>query len=338
LEDAAVASTEDRDVRWAASALVLTSIVAIIAKICGVIVAPGARGLAGEDAINFLDTASGAFSYILAALLIALVSSASFELARTRGVHVTARIVAVLFSGLILALCTPAVVGRLSTVPLLALAVVTGVVALVSGVFALRAPATRLLGAVLSLLAVCGLLRVVAWETAAVAFERLSKPVLDVSRAFSTFAVVLQALATLLIAAWLGTRSKLRGRILANGAIVLAFLFTWLANRNGDSPSTIEAILRSSLMSAAGVPSPFLVGSIAEFLVPASILLAAAMVAERSQPRAIVTALALALLSNGAFDVPLQALLVTTAAQWAMLAQTEDRSSWIASALVRPRS
>jgi len=54
-----------------------------------------------------------------------------------------------------------------------------------------------------------------------------------------------------------------------------------------------------------------------------------------AQP-AVVATLALALLSHGAFDVPLHALLVTAAAQWAMLAMADDRSMW--TALLRKRS
>ena len=79
-----------------------------------------------------------------------------------------------------------------------------------------------------------------------------------------------------------------------------------------------------------GQPTPYFLGSIAAFLVPASILLAAATLLQRDQPPAVVVALVLALLSHGAFDVPLHALLVTAGAQWAMLAMTDERARWAA--------
>ncbi len=314
---------------WAGSALMLTAVVAIAAKVLGVVVAPGSRGVLGGQAVNAIDLLSGALAYTLIALLVALICGASFELARARGVNPLARGGVVAVSGLIVALASPAVVERLSAFPSLALGVISSLVALVSGVAVVRAPQTRAVGGVLALLAVCGMLRIVAWETSAVSFERASHQLHTVARWFATAAVALQAFAALLAAAWIGTRSKLRGRILANVAIVLAFGITWMAARTNDGPTAFEAVLRTSLPAAAGLPSPYLLGSIGAFLVPASILLAGVALLQRAEAPAVVAALALALLSHGAFDVPLQALLVTTAAQWAMLASTDDRTIWV---------
>ena len=323
-------------VGWAGSALILTAVVAIAAKTVGVVVAPGARGVLSGRWVNAIDLVSGTLAYTLVALLVALVCGASFELARARRVNVTARGGVVAVSGLVVALASPAVVERLHTAPSLALAVISSLVALVSGVVVIRAPQTRAVGGILALLAICGLLRVVVWETSAVSFERASHQLHAVARGFATAAVALQTIAALLAAAWLGTRSKVRGRMLANGAILLAFCVTWLAARASDSPSALEAVLRTSLPAAAGLPSPYLLGSIAAFLVPASILLAGVALLQPSQPAAVVVSLALALLSHGAFDVPLHALLVTAAAQWAMLAMADERSMW--TALLRSRS
>jgi len=317
-------------VGWAGSALILTAVVAIAAKTVGVVVAPGSRGVLSGRWVNAIDLVSGTLAYTLVALLVALVCGASFELARARRVNVTARGGVVAVSGLVVALASPAVVERLHTAPSLALAVISSLVALVSGVVVIRTPQTRAVGGILALLAICGLLRVVVWETSAVSFERASHQLHAVARGFATAAVALQTIAALLAAAWLGTRSKVRGRILANGAILLAFCITWLAARSSDSPSTIEAVLRTSLPAAAGLPSPYFLGSIAAFLVPASILLAGVALLQPAQPPAVVASLALALLSHGAFDVPLHALLVTAAAQWAMLAMADDRSMWTA--------
>jgi hypothetical protein len=191
-----------------------------------------------------------------------------------------------------------------------------------------RRRATRAVGAVLVLLSVCSLLRIGGWETTAVAAEHGNVSLLRVGRGLATAAVALQAAAALVAAAWIGTRSKWRGRILANLAIFIAFVITWVAARNTDAPGPIEAVLRTSLPAAAGMPPPFMLESIAAFLVPASILLGVAVLVQPGQSPAVVAALTLALLSHGAFDVPLHALLVTASAQWAMLAMSDDSSRW----------
>jgi len=186
------------------------------------------------------------------------------------------------------------------------------------------------------MLALSSLLRPIAWETTALASERASLGLYNAGRTFATVAVAVQALATLLAAAWLGTRSRWRGRMLANGAIVVAFGITYLAARDtGDTPSALEAVLRGSLSQAAGVPLPYGLSSIAAFLVPATILLSLVAIVQRAQPPAVLAALALALLSHGSFDVPLHALAVTAAAQWGLLAMIDERSMW--SAMMRER-
>ena len=306
----------------------LTAAIAIAAKIAGVIIAPGARGVFGESTVNLLETTAGTLAYTLIALLVALVCAASFELARARSVNVVARGGVVAVSGLIVALASPAVVERLGTLPSLALAVIASVIALIAGVVVVRPPQTRAIGVILALLAACGFLRVVAWETSAVAADRGSSAAHDVARVLGTVAIVLQALAVLVAAAWVGTRSRWRGRILANAAIAIAVVITWLPGRKSDAPSAVETVLRTSLPAAAGMSRAYLLGSMAAFLVPASLLLAAVVLVEpgRKKPT-MVAAIALALLSNGAFDVPLHALLITASAQWAMLAMSEGQAS-----------
>lgn len=314
---------------WAGSALLLTAALAVAAKIAGVIVAPAARGLFASSTVTLVETASGAFAYTLTALLVALVGGASFELARASKVNVLARGGVVAATGLVIALASPAVIERLSTVPSVLLGVIASMVAIVAGVVVVRTPETRAVGGVLVLLSLCSTSRLVAWETSAMSFERGSASLGEVARGFSTAAIALQAVSALLAAAWIGTRSRWRGRVLANLAILVAFGVTWIAERGSYSPSTLEAVLRVSLPSAAGLPSPYHMGAVAAFLVPASILLAAVALLQPGRP-AVIVALALALLSHGAFDVPLQALLITASAQWAMLAMIVSRPTSIA--------
>ncbi|MEA2753399.1 MAG: hypothetical protein QOI41_7542 [Myxococcales bacterium] len=318
-------------IAWAGSALVLTAIVGAVSKVFGVLVAPGMRGIASQRAMDITEIISATLSYTFAALLVALICGGSFELARARKIGVTARGSVVAISGLVVALASPAVVQRLHTMAALALAVVASIIAIIASTATIRVAQTRAVGAVLGMFALSGVLRPIAWEVTSLAGERASLGLYYTGRGLATFAVVVQALAVLLAAAWLGTRSRFRGRLLANAAIVGAFVITYFAARDGgDTPSALEAVLHGSLSQAAGVPLPYGLTSIAAFLVPATILLALVAVVQRAIPPAVLAALALALLSHGAFDVPLHALAVTAAAQWAMLAMVDDRSMWAA--------
>ena len=217
------------------------------------------------------------------------------------------------------------------------LAVVAGLLALVASVGTIRVAHTRILGGVLGMFALAALLRPLSWQLSALANERASIGLYEMGRIMAAGSVVVQALATLLAAAWLGTRSRVRGRLLANGAIVVAFGITYLAARDGgETPSFLEVVLRSSLSQAVGSVLPYGLTSIAAFLVPATILLAVVATVQRTHPPAVLAALGLALLSQGSFDVPLHALAITAAAQWAMLAMADDRTMW--SALVGQRA
>lgn len=304
--------------------MLLTAAVAVIAKIFGVVVAPGARGMFSGATVNVIETTSATLAYTLTALLVALVCAASFDLARARSTSGVARGGVVALSGLIVALASPAVVERLGTLPSLALAVVASVTALVGGIVVVRTPDTRAVGGILVLLAISSMSRIVAWETSAVSFERGSLSLHETARSLATVAVGLEALGALVSAAWIGTRSKWRGRVLANVAILLAFGLTWLASRGRNAEPGIQAVLSAAVRASDGLPQPYVLESVAAFLLPATLLLASVALVQPGQP-AIVAALATALLSRGRFDVPLQALLVTTSAQWAMLAMIDAR-------------
>src|SRR5262249_53743542 len=149
-------------------------VIAVLAKVFGVIVAPGLRGEASQRTVENVEVASATLAYLLAALLVALVCGGSFELARVKRIGVLARGSVVGLSGLIVPLASPAVVTKLHTLAALLLAVVTSVIALVAGITAARGSHTRAVGAVLALLAACGLLRPIAWELSAFAGEHAS--------------------------------------------------------------------------------------------------------------------------------------------------------------------
>lgn len=303
----------------------VTAVIAVFAKLVGVLVAPGLHGVVSQPIIEAFDTTSASFAYLLAALLVALVCASTFELARVRRIGGSSRGTVIGISGLVVALASPAIVTRLHTVASLALAVTTSASVLIAGIVAVRSAHTRAIGALLSMLAFCALVRVVGWELAAIGAERPNPSLFSAGRVLATLAVVIHGVSVLLAAAWLGTRMpKLQSRILANAAVVLGFVVTWFAFRTTEgTPSSAELVLRTSLTEATGMPLPYAIGSVGAFLVPASIFLAAVALVQRRESPAVIAAVALALLSHGAFDIPMHALLATAAAQWGMLAMVE---------------
>lgn len=318
-------------IAWASGALLLTGALAVVAKIAGVVVLPGMRGVAVQSTVDTADIVSSALGYTLAGMLVALVCGGSFELARATKVGVFARGLIVAMSGLVIALASPAVVQRLHTVGTLSLAGVTSLVAFTSGIVALRNPRTRALGAIFLLFSLSGWLRPVAWTLVGLAGERASLAMYQVGRGCGTGAVVTHMLGTLIAAAWLATRSRFRGRLLANVAVILAFAITYLAARETEAPETEAlAILRTSLIQAASTSLSYGMSTIAAFLLPVSLLLAIVALLQTKQPVALTVGFALALISQGAFDVPMQALAITAAAQWTLLAMVDDRVMWTA--------
>jgi hypothetical protein len=322
--------------RWAGVPLRLVGLVGVVAKILGVLVLPGMRGIASQRTIEWTEAASATFGYAFGALLLALIVFGSFELSRARGLVVMTRGGAVAVSGLVVALASPSVFQRLHTAAALGLGFVASLVAIIATTTTLRKAHTRAVGALLLLLAVAGTLRPVAWELTSVASDHANVAMYHWGRIVMTIAVALQAIAASLAAAWLGTRSAVRGRIFANIAILLACGVTFVAARDTGEPlSMAAAVLRGSLAEATNPPVAYGLASVTVFLVPATTLLALVALVQRAQPPAVLTALALALLSQGMLDVPLHALSLVAAAHWALLAAGDERSAWDARLLAR---
>lgn len=308
---------------WAAGSLVLTAVIAAVAKVLGVVVAPGVRGAASTQVVEGSQLLSAVFGYVVTGLLVGLTGVASFEIARSPRLTPGSRFPVVALSGLAIALASPAVVDRLPKPVAVALALVASLLTLIAALAAARSAHTRAVGIVLGLLSFAALFRIASWEVASAAGETASLSTFHVAQVIATFGVLLHAGATLLAGAWLGSRAGWRARVLANAAIVLAFAATWLAGRKSDSASMLELVLRNALGSAVGVPSPFGVGPVAVFLLPACVLLAAVALIERARGPVLLASLALALLAHGSYDVPLQALSAIVAATWTMLASTD---------------
>ncbi len=313
----------------AAFLLRVTAVTAVVASLFSVLIAPG---LPGNAAGRFVDVAahlSSTFAYLLAGLLITLLCTGAFEIAKAGRIGSFSRVIAVGASGLAVALSAPALHERLHPMAGMLLAISAAFAAIVGAWHALQKAHTRAVGAVLLGFAIAGLLRLAAWELAGVAGDRGNQRMYDVSCGIASAAVVIEGLGQLAAAAWLGTRGRLLGRMASNGAIALAFVVTWGAAygvRPGAAPW--QSILHSALAEVAGQPPPLGLRAVATFLATASIFLALVAVLQRRQVAAIISALALALISRGTLDVPLRAMAIAAAGQWVLLTMLDDRSMW----------
>ena len=292
-------------------------------------IAPGLPGNATGRVVEIAQHLSDTFAYVMAGLLMTLICTGAFEIARAGRIGLVSRVVAVGASGLAVALSAPALHERLHPFAGILLAVAAALAAMAGAWHAMKKPHTRAVGAVLVAFALAGLLRLGAWELAGAAGERGSQKMYDVSCGIASAAVVIEGLGQLAAAAWLGTRDRMLGRVASNAAIALAFLVTWGAAYGVKAgAATWQSILHSALADAAGQPPPVGLGSIATFLAAASIFLALVAIVQRGQVIAIISALSLALISRGTLDVPLRAMAIAAAGQWVLLAMLDDRSMW----------
>jgi len=302
---------------------------AVAAGVAGVIVAPGVRGNASETVVERADLAASALSYFLVAVLVALVIWAGFELVRTRGVALAARVALVGGGSVAVTIACFGLRQRLIPDHAVLLSAVTVVAAITGAYASARAPHTRALAGILLALAFAAIARLGAFELARAAGERASVQLYGWSRGMATAGVLFEGFAQLVCVTWLGTRSKLWGQLGATVALVGAFALTWgVAHGEHSGAALWEAMLHTALGDAAGIPPPYKVDAVAVFVVPASLLLAFVSAAQPRQVVVVVAAVAMALVSRGAFDAPLRALCAVAAAQWATLACHDERAMW----------
>jgi hypothetical protein len=228
-----------------------------------------------------------------------------------------------------IALALPSLRDRPTYQVLGALSVSAAVTSLAAAVATIRAPHTRALGGALILLSVAALARLVAWHMATWAGDSANLRLFAFSRDVATLAVLLAAGGQLVVVMWLGTRGRWIGQLASFLALVAAFLLTTAAAHGAQSGAPPwQALLHTALADAPGVPPPYAFDALATCLVPSSLLLGLVAASLTGQVAAIVSAMSLALVSRGSFDVPLCALCAVAAAQWGALASSDERAMW----------
>ncbi len=313
----------------AAWLLRVTALTAVVSGALGVVLAPGVRGNAGEKVVESAEKAAAAGSYFLLALLVAATLWAAAELVRARSVWAPVRITIIGLAGIVIAFSGLGLRDRLPELLAVAVSAATSAAALAAATAAVRTPHTRALSGLLLAAAFASIARLGAWELARYASERASMSAYGMSRGLATAGVVFEAGGQLVAVTWLGTRTKLAGQVGAVAAIVMAVVVTWGVAKGVHSGAALwQSVLHTALADSAGVPQPYSLQSFAIFLVPSSLLLALVAASQPNEVVAVVAAVALALVSRGAFDAPLRALCGVAAAGWATLASADTREMW----------
>jgi hypothetical protein len=306
------------------------SLAAIVAGATGLIVAPGVRGNAGERVVVWTDRVSALTAYFLVGLLVSLVLWGALELVRSRGVGVLARVALIGSGAAVVFMSAPGLRERLPQ-GLAVLVSAGAAVAAIAGAYAsARAPHTRAVAAILFAFAFAAITRLGAFELAHEAGERASVELYKWSRGLASVGVVFEAMGQFVAVTWLWTRGKLWGQVGTTAALACAVLLMWGVRDGAHSDAYLwQAVVHTALADGPGIPTPlWKLADFAIFLVPSSLLLGLVAAAQPKQVVAVVATVALVLVSRGAFDAPLRALCAVVAAQWAVLACSDERAMW----------
>jgi hypothetical protein len=304
---------------------------AALAGIVGVLVAPGVRGNTGEPTVIVVDWASATLDAFLMGALMALWLDATLELMRTHEIPVAVRIALSGGGAATAALAAMALLEHEHPPAALSLLIASAasVVALAGATSAITAPHTRAVAGVLLAFAFASIARLAAWEMATHAGETANLALFGWSRVFATVGVMLEACGQMIAVVWLSSRGRWAGQLGLSLALFGAVGLTYAVAQGMHSGAALwQAIIHSSLADAPGIPRPYRLDAFAIFLVSSSLLLALVAAAQPNQVAALVAAMALALVSRGAFDAPLRALCAVVAAQWATLAALDGRAMW----------
>jgi hypothetical protein len=306
------------------------------------IVAPGARGNAGELVVVGTEIAGDAASYFAAAVLVALLLRGALELSRSSTVPAPPRVALMAGAAAAVGLAGSNVVGlgheRLPPPIAVLLAGTASVTALAAAWTSVRTPHTRALAGVLFALAVAAITRLGAWELAIRAGDTANLPLFRASQALAKAGVLLETAAQVLAVTWLTARGRTSGQLASFAAGAVAYAITWgVADGARPGAPAWEVIVRAALVDSTGVPPPGGLEALSTFLVPGSLLFALVAALQPGPAAAVAAATALALVSRGAFDAPLRALCSVAAAQWAVIAFADERAMWRALVADRDR-
>ena len=302
------------------------ALVSIAASVLGSIVVPGLRGLASDAVITRWEHVSAGTAYVMGLLLVGLLLTGALDLMRAPKVALGAR--AMIFFGAsgVVAMLVPAFTHALTVFGSLLLVVATLFVVIGAAAAGIRAPHTRALALVQLALGIAAACRLIGWGMGTMWNDSLR--MYSIGRTFSAGGIIAEGVATSVCVTWLSTRRRMSSSIAAAAAILAAFMLVWLLSRAEVSSPVWQNMLRAGITEQVTPGVQATLRTLEAFFITASILLALACVATRSQLTVVVCGLALALLGRGAFDVPLRALAASVAGLWTALAAVDERAMW----------
>jgi hypothetical protein len=319
----------------------LTAALAIVAAAVGRVLAPGLRGSASQHVVEVWESIGNFAAFAFFVFLIFLLGRAAWDLAFRTKPSVPLRVAVI--SGTVSVACLVVIalrdLNRSDLVPtpaLISFTLIASAVALIGGVGTIRPPHTRAVAFVLFTFGAASLVRLAAWQLAAVAGQHASPMLYEWGRGIATIGVLLEGVGQTFAVIWLTTRTRVSGQILAGIAVVLAFVAAWGVNEGSHAgAATWQVVLHASLSDVRGTPPPFGLNALPTFFITSSILFAAIAVIRPGPAPAITSALALFLIGRGAFDVPLRALSACVGATWLLVASVDERTMWRALAARR---
>ena len=308
----------------------MAAVLAAAAGAMGLVVAPGLRGNTSERVILCADWVSTVLAYFLGLLLDQLIIWGTVELVRARGGGGVARFAIGGAGAIVVVFSAAGLRGRLEPLHAVIVSSAAAVASIAAAYRAARAPHTRATSGMLFAFAFAAIVRVAAWEIATAAGESASVPLFRLARVLATSGVLFETIGVMVAVTWLATRGRVTGQLATFAALVLAFVLTLGVAHGAHSDASLwESVLHTALADAFGVPPPYgRLAALATLLVPASLLLAFVSALQPKQVVVVVASVALALVSRGAFDAPLRALCAVVAAQWAVLACSDQSAMW----------
>ena len=223
-----------------------------------------------------------------------------------------------------------AVFGRLDNRLTVVLSLAGEGAVVLASAMALRRPTTRAVGSVLLALALASAARLSSWELASQATETASVTSYAMARVASTVGLLFEAGrrrsslssgsgdARAVLVRWAGRAGSVAS-VLAVAGLALGASYAAMRGGRDDAP-LLDVVLHTALDRATTPPAYFVGVGLTIFLGATTLALAGAALAAIPTAGAPAACLALALVSGGAFDVPLRSLAAVASGCFLVLA------------------
>ncbi|HTJ83558.1 MAG TPA: hypothetical protein VL400_17685, partial [Polyangiaceae bacterium] len=326
-----------RPIRFVALLAVVTMVVAR-----GVL--PALRGavVGISELIDSIDVVAGTLSQLLAFVLVGLIATELWDVARARsslGLKVTT-----------IVLCPPLVVVAILSVAMtrppaemsLALSAVAGTLVAVLGLDAAREPSTRSAAWIPVLVGVASTIRG-GGAYIAERSQELARDVESISRAFAfarvgaTVAAALAGIALILGLVWLARHDRRLYGVRALLAVGISLLVSRAAaTAIDDTTATWQVVTRRAAQELLTRPTPHLPEAVLVFAAVLPVALAIALLTLRRAVPAITSSIAMMVLVGPSADIPLLSLVAIAGVLALWLASKDPRGVWAALQAAKP--